>query len=147
MCVPMTCENGKCQTTGECVEALWGRSPPLAPLKCYLAGPMRGYNEFNFPAFHAAAAALRAQGHTVFNPAEKDNERHGTDISKGNADGCEKLAASQHGFDLRMALGDDLRWICAEAEAIALLPGWEKSKGATAEHATAVALGLKVIVL
>jgi hypothetical protein len=116
-------------------------------MKIYVAGPMRSIKEFNFPAFHAAAAALRAQGHTVFNPAEKDNERHGTDISKGNAAGCEKLATEQHGFDLRTALGDDLHWICAEAEAIALLPGWEKSKGATAEHATAVALGLQVIVL
>jgi hypothetical protein len=127
--------------------AMWERSPSLAPLRIYVAGPMRGIPEFNFPAFNAAAASLRAHGHTVFNPAEKDNERHGTDISKGNSDGCEKLATAQHGFNLRTALGDDLRWICAEAEAIALLPGWEKSKGATAEHATAVALGLQVIVL
>lgn len=116
-------------------------------MRIYVAGPMRGIPEFNFPAFNAAAATLRAMGHTVFNPAEKDNERHGTDISKGNATGCEKEAAKAHGFDLRVALGDDLRWICAEADAIALLPEWEKSKGATAEHATAVALGLMVFVL
>lgn len=116
-------------------------------MKVYVGGPMRGYAEFNFPAFNAAAAKLRADGHEVFNPAEKDNERHGKDISKGNEAGCEKIAAEQHGFDLRVALGDDLKWICAEAEGIALLPGWEKSKGATAEHATAVALGLKVIIL
>ena len=108
---------------------------------------MRGYAEFNFPAFHSAALALRASGHVVFNPAEKDTERHGVDISKGNEAGCEKIAASQHSFDLRVALGDDLAWICKEAEGIALLPGWEKSKGATAEHATAVALGLQVIIL
>lgn len=115
--------------------------------KIYVAGPMRGIPEFNFPAFNAAAAKLRAAGHFVFNPAEKDNERHGTDISKGNATGDEKLATQQHGFNLREALGLDLQFICAEADAIALLPGWEKSKGATAEHATAVALGLEVIAL
>lgn len=114
-------------------------------MKVYLAGPMRGIPEFNFPAFHSAAAKLRSEGHFVFSPAEKDNERHGTDISKGNANGDEEVAAKEHGFSLREALGVDLGWICAEAEAIALLPGWQNSKGATAELATARALGLEVI--
>jgi len=116
-------------------------------MKVYVAGPMRGIPEFNFPAFHAAAAQLREMGHFVFSPAEKDNERHGTDISKGNASGCEDVAAKEHGFDLRVALGVDLGWICAEADAVALLPGWEKSKGAMAERAAAIALGLEIIEL
>jgi hypothetical protein len=117
-------------------------------MKLYLAGPMRGYPEFNFPAFHGAAAALRSQGHEVFSPAERDIARHGgVDISKGNSAGDEKVAAAQHGFNLRIALGEDLAWICAEAEGIVMLPGWEKSKGATAEHATAVALGLQVMLV
>ena len=118
-----------------------------SPVKIYLAGPMRGYPEFNFPAFSTAAAALRRGGHFVFNPAEQDNARHGTDISKGNLKGDEYLAAQQHGFNLREALGIDLGWICSDAEAIALLPGWEGSKGAKAELATAEALGLEVIKL
>ena len=116
-------------------------------MKIYLAGPMRGIPEFNFPAFHAAAAKLRYDGHDVFNPAEKDNERHGKDISKGNTTGCENIAAIEHGFNLREALHIDLTFICREADGIALLPGWRNSKGATAEHATAVALGLQVIEL
>lgn len=115
--------------------------------RCYLAGPMRGIPEFNFPAFKVAAARLRAEGYTVFSPAEKDIERHGVDISKGNVSGSEEAAKKEHGFDLRVALGQDLAWICAEANAIALLPGWRASKGATAEHATAVALGLEIIEL
>lgn len=120
----------------------------MTPYRIYLAGPMRGLPEFNFPAFHKAAATLRSLGHTVFNPAERDIERHdGVDISKGNASGCEALAATQHGFDLRTALGEDLAWICQHADAVALLPDWRNSKGATAEHATAVALGLKVVEL
>lgn len=117
------------------------------PMKIYIAGPMRGIAEFNFPAFNQAALKLRDEGHTIFNPAEKDCERHGTDISKGNHAGDEALATKDHGFNLRVALADDLAWICAHAEAIAMLPGWEKSKGATAEHATAVALGIKVVLL
>lgn len=117
-------------------------------MRIYLGGPMRGIPQFNFPAFNAAAAKLRTDGHTVFNPAEKDIERHGgVDISAGNATGCEETAAKVHGFDLRVALGEDLAWICAQAEAIALLPGWENSKGAKAEKATAQALGLQVMYL
>ena len=42
--------------------------------KVYVAGPMRGIPEFNFPAFFAAADKLRGDGFAVFNPAERDNE-------------------------------------------------------------------------
>jgi hypothetical protein len=108
---------------------------------------MRGIKEFNFPAFHAAAAKLRSEGHEVFSPAEKDIERHGTDISAGNVSGDEETAVQQHGFSLRVALGEDMAWICAHADAVALLPGWRDSKGAVAERATALALGLKVFEL
>lgn len=117
-------------------------------MKIYLAGPMRGIPEFNFPAFHSEAARLRAEGHTVFNPAERDIAKHGgVDISKGNASGDNDIAAAQHGFNLREALADDLGFICLEADAIVLMPGWENSKGANAERATALALGLLVVVL
>ncbi len=112
--------------------------------KTYVAGPMRGYPEFNFPAFMMATARLRAAGHEVFNPAERDNEKHGTDISKGNVNGDENVAAAQHGFNLREALAADAKWICEEATAIFMLRGWEKSKGAVAEKALAEALGHKV---
>ena len=117
-------------------------------MKLYLAGPMRGIPEFNFPAFEKAAAMLRRDGHEVFNPAEKDMERHGgVNIGAGNATGSEEQATKDHGFNLRDALCDDLTFICTEADGIALLPGWRNSKGAVAEHATAVALGLEVIEL
>jgi hypothetical protein len=114
-------------------------------MKIYVAGPMRGIPEFNFPAFHQAAAQLRAEGHDVFNPAERDIEKHGgVDISKGNATGDNAIAEAQHGFNLREALKDDLQFICLHADAVAVLTGWENSKGAQAEVATAYALGLKV---
>lgn len=117
-------------------------------MKIYVAGPMTGIPEFNFPAFNAASAKLRAEGHEVFNPAERDIERHGgVDISNGNATGCQEVAAKTHGFSLRDALADDTWWICKEADAIAMLPGWENSKGARAEWALSIALGHKVIYL
>ena len=105
---------------------------------------MRGYPQFNFPTFFKAAAKLRAEGHTVFNPAEKDVEKHGDRIWKGRKGNVDTVS-KELGFSLRDALGKDLGWICAQADAVALLPGWKKSKGATAEHATAEALGLEII--
>lgn len=115
--------------------------------RIYLAGAMANKPFFNYPAFHAAAKHLRAQGHTVFNPAERDIERHGVDISAGNIEGNTALATQQHGFSLREALADDTAYICKHATAIAMLPGWEKSNGARAEHALAVALGHEIIYL
>jgi hypothetical protein len=115
--------------------------------KVYLAGPMRGIPEFNFPAFYAAAETLRAKGYIVFNPAEKDTEKYGVDISKGNMTGDEEQARIEHNFNLREALCADMTFICLKADAIALLPGWEKSKGAVAEFALAQALGLEILKL
>lgn len=115
-------------------------------MKLYLAGPMRGIPQFNFPAFHAAEAALQAQGHEVFSPARADERRHGAEFSLASPDG-DIAKASEAGFFLRAALGEDLDWICEHAEGIALLPGWEMSAGAKAEWATAAALGLKFIYL
>lgn len=117
-------------------------------MKVYLAGPMSGIPHFNFPAFNKACAILRAEGHAVFNPAERDIERHGgVDISADNHAGSQEHAAKVHGFSLRDALADDTAFICKEADAIAMLPGWENSKGARAEHALAFALGHTIIYL
>lgn len=125
--------------------------PTDALKRIYLAGPMQGYPEFNFPTFNAVAWALRQRGHEVFNPAEKDIERHGgVDISKGNDAGSLDHVKTQHGFSLRQALSEDLNYICHSANAIAMLPGWEKSNGAQAEHRTAVALqseGMEIVYL
>jgi hypothetical protein len=36
----------------------------------YISGPMTGYPDLNFPAFHLAASVLRSEGFTVISPAE-----------------------------------------------------------------------------
>lgn len=120
-------------------------------MKIYLAGPMRGYKDFNFPAFFAAAAKLRAEGHIVFNPAERDTTEWGSERLKSET-GSEEEVANKLGFKEGLTLARncflaDTQWICTESEAIALLPGWRESRGATAEHALHVAIGLKVIEL
>ena len=118
-------------------------------MNIYLAGPMRGYPRFNFPAFDFAAAKLRAEGHEVFSPAERDRTIHGTKL-EDNAAGDERLAEKAVGFSLREALAADtayIAYIARTADTIALLPGWEKSSGANAELALAKALGHTVIIL
>lgn len=124
-------------------------SLPSLPKKIYLAGPMQNIPHFNFPRFNAVAKALRGNGHEVFNPAQKDIERHGgTDISATNATGSLDKSKEEHKFSLRQALKEDTAYICEHADCICLLPGWEKSNGAQAEHRLAVALlseGMEVI--
>ncbi|MEX1088087.1 MAG: DUF4406 domain-containing protein [Phycisphaeraceae bacterium] len=110
-------------------------------MKIYLAGPMRGITLYNFPAFDAAAALLRRNGHEVFSPADHDREVYGATFEKRAATGAENETPE---FDLRQALGADTAWICRHADAIAMLPGWEKSSGAFAEWALARALGLTI---
>lgn len=108
-------------------------------MRVYLAGPMRGLPQFNFPAFDAGAATLEALGHEVFNPADRDR---GTGFTTKGLTGHEDLAAM--GFSLREALAADTWWISRKADAVALLPGWQKSSGVAAEIALAHALGLPV---
>jgi hypothetical protein len=113
-------------------------------MKIYLAGPMRGIPQFNFPAFDYAAAKLREQGFNVFSPAERDRSIHSTRL-EDNPTGDEKMAEQDVGFSLREALAADTQYIALHADGIALLPGWEQSSGANAELALARALRLSVI--
>ncbi len=116
-------------------------------MKIYLAGPMRGMPNFNFPLFARATERLRAQGHSVFSPSENDIAEYGQEFVLNNPHGDNELAAKQHGFSLRYALAADTKWICLFADAVALLPGWVLSKGACAEKELGEALGLTIIEL
>ncbi|MGX9389638.1 DUF4406 domain-containing protein [Nitrobacteraceae bacterium UC4449_H16] len=103
-------------------------------MKIYLAGPMAGYPDHNFPAFNAKAADLRSRGHEVYNPAEVEPEQYRV----RDADN----AAEFHNGRYRNCLSQELRWICDHAEGMYLLNGWEHSKGANAEFAAGKAVGL-----
>lgn len=119
-------------------------------MKIYLAGPMRGYKDFNFPAFMEAAAKLRAEGHKVFNPAERDIKAYGSrKLQTKNGDEHEVAKRlNMSGKELaRECFEVDTKWICRNADCIALLPGWRQSKGAQAERALGRALGLKIVYL
>ncbi|MEN5159723.1 DUF4406 domain-containing protein [Achromobacter spanius] len=90
--------------------------------RVYLAGPMTGHEDFNFPAFHAAAERLRGLGLEVVNPAD-------------------------HGLVSGLGWADYMRWDLvklAGCHSVYVLPRWEKSKGASLEVAIAQALGMPV---
>ena len=106
-------------------------------VRAYLAGPMRKISEFNFAAFDAAAARLRAAGYEVWSPAEHDRA-NGFDPT--GMTGHEDL--SEYGFSLRDALVRDMTEV-ARSDFVCLLDGWENSMGAKAERALAEALWIQ----
>lgn len=113
--------------------------------KLYLAGPMTGIEFFNFLAFDAAAAVLRDRGFEVFSPAEHDRVLLNLPIDYlPVASETEGPWKSWPALSLRNILRDDLVWICDNAEGLALLPGWENSKGVAVELALARALSLPI---
>ena len=92
-------------------------------MKVYLCGPMTGYVDHNRPAFHAAAAHLRARGWEVVNPAELDESM---DVD---------------GWGHEMFMRRDLR-LLLDCDAIYPLPGSDYSPGARLELSVAAGTGL-----
>jgi hypothetical protein len=90
----------------------------------YISGPMTGYPEFNFPAFTAKAAQLRAEGKTVISPHELPGE---------------ELDMSWDWY-----LRRDLKAL-VDCTHVVLLDGWEHSRGANLEVHVARALGMTII--
>jgi Domain of unknown function (DUF4406) len=111
-------------------------------MKVYLAGPMRGYADFNFPAFFCAAEKLREAGYEVFSSAEADIKNGFDPVGQGITAEIER-----QGFSERELLAADLDWVCREAEMVVVLPGWERSAGANAEVSVARALEIDVLTL
>ena len=102
----------------------------------YIAGPMRGIPLFNFPEFDRAAVTWQARGWTVVSPADMDRE-------KGFDPAHDSTTGTDSNF-LRDAIKRDVLAIIDKCSAIALLSGWEKSRGARVELALARFLGLRV---
>ncbi len=93
-------------------------------MRIYIAGPMTGLPEFNYPAFNRVADLLRAKGHHVENPADNPVPPCG----------------SWEGY-MRMAIAQ-----LVTCDTVALLPGWLNSKGARVEHQLALDLDLRVLI-
>lgn len=96
----------------------------IAPDIYYIAGPMTGYPEFNYPSFLDKAAELRSSGKSVISPAE--------------------IHPAEPLMPVDWYLRRDLA-VLVMCSHIVLLPGWKNSKGAQLEHHVATALGMKII--
>jgi Domain of unknown function (DUF4406) len=108
--------------------------------RLYIAGPMTGIPQFNFPAFHAAAKALRAEGFEVISPAEEDGPEIGAAAMQsqdGQLDANSKIAGQTWG-DL---LSRDVKIVADKVDGVAFLPGWARSKGARLEAFTGLLAG------
>ena len=99
----------------------------------YVAGPMTGYPNFNYNAFHAVAMQLRKCGHLVISPAER---------VAGVYSQAPDLATVTPERN-REFLREGFRRLL-DADALVLLPGWEHSTGAKHERAIAMALDFDV---
>jgi nucleoside 2-deoxyribosyltransferase len=99
--------------------------------RLYLAGPMSGIAQLNFPKFHAEAARLRSLGFEVVNPVELNNE----DPDMVFANDQEQIKHWQR--CLRVDIGELLH-----CDSVALLDGWTASKGARLEQHVAFELGM-----
>ena len=116
-------------------------------MKCYIAGPMRGIEKYNYPAFNKAAAVLRAAGWLVYNPAEMDAnfdvENYSTrSITQQQEHDTNEAARHFARRDVNVIL-NELKG--EDGDAIYMLPGFEGSTGAKAEIALGRWVGLKTI--
>lgn len=91
-------------------------------MKAYLAGPMAGYPEQNWPLFKRVTSYLRERKYDICCPTEC-----AVDITLG----------------WLVCLKADLKGML-DCETIYLLPGWNKSRGATFELLIATILEYKI---
>lgn len=97
--------------------------------KIYIAGPMRGYPNFNREAFNAAAERLAAKGWQPVNPVDIERMLPCVD-DDGKVD-----------VIMQGRLMEAERKIAENCDAVYLLDGWEKSVGALEELATYIQCG------
>ena len=98
----------------------------------YIAGPMTGLPQFNFPAFDAAAVELRQRGYEVTSPAELDSpESRAAALASPDGDPeAYENATDETWGDL---LARDVKLIADRVHGVVVLPGWERSRGARLE--------------
>lgn len=93
--------------------------------KVYLSGPMTGFEDWNYPAFHEAAKKLRKKGYEVYNPAEFTDD--------------------PDNFDARAAFSEYCDYIINHADLVVILPCWFYSKGVKVEKTLAEIIGLEIV--
>lgn len=107
-----------------------------AAKKVYIAGPMAGIKDYNYPMFNLFDTILTSLGFDVVNPAELDAEE-GWPLPTATDDFY--VATEERAGYMRR----DLPYV-VQCDAIVLLPDWQMSVGANIELLTALVCGLEV---
>jgi hypothetical protein len=90
----------------------------------YLSGPMTGLPDFNHAAFYAEEKRLRALGYRIINPAEINSDPE---------------------TPWQECLRYDLIEMLCDCDSLALLDGWETSKGVFLEMFVAYSVGIRIV--
>lgn len=108
-------------------------------INVYVAGPIESVGgNMNEPLFDYVTKQLREQGCCVMNPWEVTRELVGSREKV-------ELMSKEDRADLRKALlAKEIVWILRTADRVVMLPDWQKSRGATAERAVALAVDIPV---
>lgn len=101
--------------------------------KIYVAGPMTGLIDYNFPKFFEISEKLMSFGWNVVNPAQIANNFGGQDAFL-NDKNVETQVLAEQARQLK------------DCNAILLLDGWTKSKGSKIELQIALENGIDVFV-
>jgi len=91
-------------------------------MRIYISGPISGMPDLNQPAFLVASLSLLDRGHRALNPFQNG--------LPGSSPWSDHMRA-----DIRMLMDSD---------AVAMLPGWENSRGAKIERQLALDVGIPV---
>jgi len=112
----------------------------------YIAGPMTHRPKFNYPAFDAAAKALREAGWEVQSPAEMDDPAtRARAMRSRTGKPWTKPEAAERGETWGDFLSRDVKLIAdSDIGAMCLLPEWETSKGARLEAFVAMNLNYPI---
>ena len=112
--------------------------------KIYIAGPMRGYPNWNYQAFSDAESHLKKLGWcNVVNPSTLDDNYEDTK-GLGAPEDFDPYKNESHQDANRRIMKRDVDVICDDCIAIYMLRGWESSKGACAEFYLAASIGLEI---
>lgn len=121
--------------------------PAITPT-FYICGPMTGLPACNFPAFDRARDRGLKRGYNIISPADMDREVSGIDVLTDPAGW--KCYRKENPAFLDDTIDRDIGVIRhllvpKHGDGLALLPGWQKSKGANAEIGLARWRGLRFV--
>lgn len=107
-------------------------------MRIYIAGPMTGKPDWNYPAFFEAEEWLGSIGIEAINPAKADGDTLAEALGQAGAVDAPTKPWTEY---LRQALVQ-----VAGADGMLLLPGWQESKGARLEVHVAKQLGMPLYI-